>query len=64
MYYRGQKPLTYNIFRENSANSITLMTNATMTYQTGESCEDLATLDNNKNTVIIQTDAEDKVGVQ
>jgi len=63
-YYRGQKPLTYDIFRENAATAVTLMTGGVLQYQTGESCDDIATLDKTKNTVIIQTDAENKVGVQ
>jgi len=52
-YYRGQKTQTYDIFRENDANTLTLMTNAKMTYQTGKSADDLATLDFEKNTVLI-----------
>jgi hypothetical protein len=63
-YYRGQKTLTYNIFDRNPATPLTLMENPTMTYQTGESCEDLATLNIQDNNVLIQTDLEDKVGVQ
>jgi hypothetical protein len=63
-YYRGQRTLTYDIFRENDATSLSLMNNAKMTYQTGEEASDLAELDNNKNTVLIQTDAEDMVTVQ
>lgn len=34
-----------------------------MTYQTGGSCEDLATFNIKDNKVLIQTDLENKVGV-
>lgn len=73
-YYRGQKTYTYDIYNENAANSVTLMTDdATIQYQTGEPAynfdnptdiNNLAQLDLDKNTVLIQTDSEDMVGVQ
>jgi len=63
-YYRGQKTYTYDIFRENDANTLTLMSNAKISYQTGEPTTDFAELDNFKNTVLIQTNLEDMVTVQ
>lgn len=53
-YYRGQHTLTYDFAGENSINTITLMSDtATIQYQTGESCDDLALLDLKQNTVLI-----------
>jgi hypothetical protein len=65
-YYRGQEAQQYLITQQNSNGFVLTMMdeNSQLVYQNGLTAADVATFDQSTQSVWIQTDSEDKVGVQ
>jgi|LauGreDrversion4_2_1035121.scaffolds.fasta_scaffold1092999_1 hypothetical protein len=65
-YYRGQRALAYKIAQANvEGNVVTMMDDSSvLVYQNGKNATDIATYDRRTYSVMIQTDSEDKVGIQ
>ena len=61
-YYRGQNTYQYDIYNQNSA--AYLSGDIELIYQNGEDASDIATYNAQQLTIDIQTDADEKVGVQ
>jgi len=63
-YYRGQNTLQYNIYSENSAKAATYITGTPyIIFQDGKDAAALATFNQQQNTIDIQTDADEMVGI-
>lgn len=65
-YYRGQNALQYKIAQQNNVGNVVTMMDgdSVLIYQDGKSAADIATYDKNTYSIYVQTDSEDKVGVQ